>query len=237
MVRFSLFRNEVIEGTEQRVNAGLGDVRVAARAPVHLAVRRLNAHIGHSGGAGVLLLQAVLGIDFQGVVHASIVLQGVAESIQAAVAGLVQLGNDAVLAKGHIAARPTGQGLKAHIPHGNRGVDVQVAQGEHPQHIVGFQLPMLVIGDVLAEVTKMLPHPGGQHITVGVLQKIADAALAALGVDPDDIGIVSAADIPGVDGDIGHGPPVQVLLLPPVHTLGDGYQRVPKWTLIQKQGQ
>ena len=63
---------------------------------------------------------------------------------------------------------------------------------------------------------------GGQIIAVVLLQHKADAALAALAVDADDIGIIGAADIVGVDGDVGAGPAVFAMLLAESHALCNG---------------
>ena len=63
---------------------------------------------------------------------------------------------------------------------------------------------------------------GGQIVAVVLFQHKTDAALAALAVDADDIGIIGAADIVGVDGDVGAGPAVLSPLLAVGHALCNG---------------
>src|SRR5699024_1793632 len=78
------------------------------------------------------------------------------------------------------------------------------------------------VGDGLDLVAQVLPRLGGQVVAVVLLQHKADAALAALAVDADDVGVVGAADVVGGDGDVGAGPAVLAGGLAVGHALGDG---------------
>ena len=111
---------------------------------------------------------------------------------------------------------------KGHVGNRQRVVHVQVAVHEDCQHVLAFQLPVVVVGDALALVAQVLAHLRRQDVAVILLQQIADAALAALGIDPDDVGVVGAADVLGVNRQIRHRPAVKVFLLPPGHALGNG---------------
>ncbi len=59
---------------------------------------------------------------------------------------------------------------------------------------------MAVVGHILDAVAQSLPHLGRQIVAVVLFQHEADAALAALAVDADNVGVVGAADVVGVDG-------------------------------------
>ena len=105
---------------------------------------------------------------------------------------------------------------------GERAADVQIAVHEDSQNVLGFQLPVVVVRHGLALVTQMLTHLGRQNVAIGLFQKVADAALAGLGVDPDDISIVSPTDVLRIHGQVGNRPAVEVLFFPPLHPLGNG---------------
>ncbi len=78
------------------------------------------------------------------------------------------------------------------------------------EHFLDAQLAVLVIADILDAVAQILAHLGRRVVAVVLLQQEPDAALAALAVDADDVGVVGAADIVGVDRDIGAGPAVEL---------------------------
>ena len=99
---------------------------------------------------------------------------------------------------------------------------VEEALLEDAEHLACTQLLVAVVGHALDLVAQHLAHLGGQIIAVVLFQHKADAALAALAVDADDIGIIGAADIVGVDGDVGAGPAVLSPLLAVGHALCNG---------------
>ena len=90
------------------------------------------------------------------------------------------------------------------------------------EHFACAQLLVVVVGHALNLVAQRLAHLGGQVVAVVLLQHEADAALAALAVDADDVGVVGAADVVGVHRNIGAGPAVVALLLAVGHALCDG---------------
>ena len=67
---------------------------------------------------------------------------------------------------------------------------------------------MSVVGNTLDVVTENLAHLGRKNERIGCFHKVADAALARLGVDTDNVRFVLSADVLGVDGEIGHIPDV-----------------------------
>ena len=89
-------------------------------------------------------------------------------------------------------------------------------------HLGGPQLFVGVVGYALGGVAHRLFELGGQVEAVIFLQDIADAALARLAVDADDVRLVFPAHIRRVDGQIRHVPIAHVVLFAPLHALGDG---------------
>ena len=81
---------------------------------------------------------------------------------------------------------------------------------------------MAVVGHALDLVAQSFAHLGGQVVAVVLFQHKADAALTALAVDADNVGVIGAADVVGVHRDIGAGPAVLVVLLAVGHALGNG---------------
>ena len=102
-----------------------------------------------------------------------------------------------------------------------RFVDIDKLFLENFQHLGGGELLMGVVGDALDRVPDRLLHLGREDIAVVLLEEVADAALARLGVDPDDVGLVDPADVGGVDREVGDGPVAGVVFLPPLHPLGN----------------
>ena len=94
-------------------------------------------------------------------------------------------------------------------------------------HGAGADLGAGVLGDGLDGLGELDLEPARKVEAVLGLHDVGDAALAALAVHPDD-GLVGAADVLGVDGEVGHLPHVVVALPPPsrrqqrVHALLDG---------------
>lgn len=64
---------------------------------------------------------------------------------------------------------------------------VEVAVLKDAQHLFHAQLAVLVVADVLDAVAEVLAHLRRRIVAVVLLQQEADAALAALGVDADDV--------------------------------------------------
>ena len=164
----------------------------------------------------------MLGIDLQGVALSGVVLQGVAHRVQGAVAGALHRGFPAVAEEGDNGLYAIVRGGEVHVGDSQGAADIEIAVHENGQHVLRFQLPVVVVGDSLALVAQVLPHLRRQDVAVGLLQQIPDAALAALGVDPDHVGIVGAVDVPGIHGKVGHRPLVEILFLTPGHALGNG---------------
>ena len=81
---------------------------------------------------------------------------------------------------------------------------------------------MLMIGHALNEVTKILAHPFRHDDTVFLLHDKAHAALAGLTVNTDNVSFVFAAHVLRINGQIRHCPAAGILLLAPLHALGDG---------------
>src|SRR5699024_4319237 len=76
----------IVEGRDVGIGAGLDNVGVGACAPVHFTLFILDADVGGGGGAGVSLLDAVLGVDLQHIIFAGVCLQGIADGVQRTVA-------------------------------------------------------------------------------------------------------------------------------------------------------
>ena len=108
-----------------------------------------------------------------------------------------------------------------HIGNGDSALTDEIMLFEYVKNLGSFKLFMLSVGNILAEIAEMLSHSGGKNIAVSLLKQIADSALAALRIDPDDIRIVCAADIVRIDGDIGNIPAVKILFFSVFHALCD----------------
>ena len=67
---------------------------------------------------------------------------------------------------------------------------VEEALLEDAEHLACTQLLVAVVGHALDLVAQSLAHLGGQVVAVVLLQHKADAALAALAVDTDDVGVI-----------------------------------------------
>ena len=130
-------------------------------------------------------------------------------------------GRLSVLRKGDIGVDAVRHPVEIHMGNGNGRIVQEVMTAEDIQDLARLQLLVLPVGDRLAQIAQVLPHTGGKHVTVSLLQQISDAALAALGVDPDHVGVVGAVDIVRVDRNIGHAPALQLFFLPVLHALGD----------------
>ena len=77
---------------------------------------------------------------------------------------------------------------------------------------LGLQLLAHPVGLHLDDVAELGVHGLGQIEAEGVLHDEGGAALARLGVDADD-GLVLAAHVGGIDGQIGHLPVLGAALL------------------------
>ena len=156
-------------------------------------------------------------------VHAGLLLDGGGDGVQAAVAGGAALDGLALDPQGHVGGDLFAAALLDEVRLGDvqrRGV-VQIALFKDVKHFLDAEFAVLVVADVLDTVAQILPHAGRRVVAVVLLQQKADAALAALGIDADNVRIVRAADVVGVDGDVGAGPAVFAALLAPGHALGD----------------
>ena len=86
----------------------------------------------------------------------------------------------------------------------------------------GLQLLVPFVRHPLDDLGKSLFQAGGQFERVPAFQHIPDAPFARLAVDADDVLFVFPADVPRIDGEIGHVPRRLRVRLPPFQTLGDG---------------
>ena len=154
-------------------------------------------------------------------VHAGSTLDGVGYGIQTAIAHRgdhlalpVQLQRDRGGNAVHL--------CKVGFHHVQRLCTVEVGILKDVQHLGGAQLLVAVVGHALDLVAQRLPHLGGQIVAVVLFQHKTNAALAALAVDADDIGVVGSADVVGVHRDVGAGPAMLAGLLAVRHALGNG---------------
>ena len=182
------------------MDTGHDNIGIGACTPGDDAVAPLEADVG-SGAGGGAFVQTVLGVSFQVEVHAGGALDSICHSIQTAIAHrgdhlalTVQIqrdgGGDAVdLCKVDL---DDSQGLEL----------VEEGILEDVEHFACAQLLVAVVGHALDLVAQRLAHLGGQVVAVVLLQHEADAALAALAVDADDVGVVGAADVVGVHRDV-----------------------------------
>ena len=93
---------------------------------------------------------------------------------------------------------------------------------EEIEDFIGFQFLMAVIGNFFDEVTEVFTHRLWHIDAVVGLHDEAHTALAGLAVDPDDIGIVGAAHVVGIDIEVRAGPVLFLMFFPIMHALGDG---------------
>ena len=103
----------------------------------------------------------------------------------------------------------------------NAAFVVHIVLVEDAVHFFRRQFGMRVVGNVLGSVAQLFAHLRGQHVTEVLLQNVANAALARLAVDTNDVGLVMAAHIGGVDRQVRRGPVLGVVLLAPLQALGD----------------
>ena len=179
-------------------------------------------HVSGSQGVGVGLKGVLL------VVHELVVdvgagqLQHVAHGVQRTVAPGGQVVDFVVDGQGHVSHRGALLPDPGDILDGNGQVLVLVLMGEGQQDVLGGELLVGPVGDVLDVVAHLLGHFLGQVVAEVVLQDVGDAALAGLAVDADDVGLVLPVHVLGVQGQVGDGPVGFVPLLPELHALGDG---------------
>ena len=214
-----LRQGQLVGGGYQRRNGAFDDVLINPRAPVHPALvgkshigRRLG---GRPAGNGMLLINGKFIAD------AKITLNGVADRIQTPVAAGVYHAADAVLLNRHFRLNAV------HLPemtfrHRKHIAAVDVLILENLMDFRRGQLLVPFIGDALNQIPHFFLHPIRQIDPEVLLQNKGHAALAGLAVDADDVGLVLASHIPGVDGKIGHFPAFFALsFFPPGHALGD----------------
>ena len=103
---------------------------------------------------------------------------------------------------------------------GTAAVDKVLA--EYFIYLLGVKFLVQVVGDALGRIAHSLFHLCGHIYAVALLQDIAHAALARLGIYADDVGVVLPAHVVRVDGEIGHVPPGEMFFLPPLHALCNG---------------
>ena len=133
-----------------------------------------------------------------------------------------QLGFLSVLPEGDVDLHRIVFPLKIEIGDFDAAVQIQILRSEDFKDFVGLQLLVLVVGNLFADIAEMLPHLGRQIVAEGLLQKVADAALSGLGIHPDHIGVVGAADVLRVDGNVGHIPFMQIVFASVFHALCNG---------------
>ena len=212
----------IIDRTHQCLDTGYDNIGVGAAAPGLLAGSPFQADVGAGAGVGVGI-QRVFAVVYQRKVHAGLLLNGGSHGVQAAVAGgravcLLPVGRQ----------RDVGSDGVVRVLHKvssgdiERAVVVEISGLKDIEHFLDAQLAVLVVADILDAVAEILAHLGRRVVAVVLLQQEPDAALAALAVDEDDVGVVGTADIVRVDGDVRAGPVVELFLLAPGHALGDG---------------
>ena len=103
-----------------------------------------------------------------------------------------------------------------------RRIDVNVLILEDLVDLIRHEFLVLVVGNAFDTVTEVLAHLLRHVDAVFLLHDEADAALAGLAVDADDVAVVLAADILRVDVEVRQRPLVRILLFLPVHALRDG---------------
>ena len=111
---------------------------------------------------------------------------------------------------------PPGEHVKVDQPVGAALHGVLFKQGL--VDLVGLDLPVQILRQLLDDGAELLQHLPGQGDAVELLQQKAHPALAGLAVDPHRLP-VGGAHIGGIDGQIGHLPAVPVHL---GHALLDG---------------
>ncbi len=218
MVVFSFL--SIIDRADEGTDTGHDDVGVGTGTPCDRVVAPDKPHIGGRAGGGALV-QTVLRVVFQMEVHAGGALDGVGHGVQTAVA---HRGDHLALAV-QVQRDRGGNAVylcKVGFHHIQRLCAVEVGILEDVQHLGSAQLLVAVVGHALDLVAQRLPHLGGQIVAVVLFQYKTDAALAALAVDADNVGIVGAADVVGVHRDVGTGPAVFAGLLAVRHALGNG---------------
>ena len=195
---------------------------MGAAAPGLLTRGPSQADVGAGTGVSVGI-QRVFAVMYQGEVHAGLLLDGGRHGIQATVACGGALGLLAVDRQCDVGGDRVVRVLDE-VCFGDveRAVVVEVGSLKDVQHFLHAQFAVLVVADILDAVAQILAHLRRRVIAVVLLQQEADAALAALAVDADDVGIVGTANIVRVDRDVGAGPLMQFLFLAPGHALGDG---------------
>ena len=157
----------------------------------------------------------------QNIVDAEVLLEGVTDGIEAAVARRGD--GDNVLAVLHF--HDGGDAVLLLVVH---LADVEAAAGaqepiaEELEELLWFEFLVLLVRDVLGKGAHRLAHFGGELDVVALFEDVPHAALARLRVDADDVRIVDAADVARVDGKIGNIPHAAAVLGAPVHALGDG---------------
>ena len=191
-------------------------------APGLLAGGPFQADVG--AGAGVRVgIQGVLAVVYERKVHSGLLLDGRGNGIQAAIAGGCALDRAAAAGDDDICRNAAVRVLdEVRVRHIERLDVVEVAVLKDAQHLFHAQLAVLVVADVLDAVAEVLAHLRRRIVAVVLLQQEADTALAALGVDADDVGIVGTTNVVWVNGDVRAGPLVELLFFAPGHALGDG---------------
>ena len=165
----------------------------------------------------------MLAVVYQRKVHPGLLLDGRGHGVQTTVAGGCAGGRAAAAGDRHLGGDAAVLVLdEVRLGHIQRRGVVEIALFKNGEDLLHAQLTMLMIADFLDAVAEILPHFGRRVVAVVLLQQEADAALAALGVDADNIGIVGTADVMRVDGNIRAGPFMEMLFLAPGHALGNG---------------
>ena len=102
---------------------------------------------------------------------------------------------------------------KMRLDHIHRSELVQVRAAEYLQNLLRLQLLVGVVGNGFDRISEILPHLRRQYKPKLLLQQESDSAFSALAVDADDVGVVGASDVRGINRDVRNIPLVESALL------------------------
>ena len=100
-------------------------------------------------------------------------------------------------------------------------VDIDILLMEDISDLLGRKLLVRTVGVTLDGISDILAHLRGKNISEIVLKQISDSALARLRVDSDNSRFVFSSNVVGVDRQIRNCPVLAIVVLTPLHTLGD----------------
>ncbi len=96
----------------------------------------------------------------------------------------------------------------------DRGRAVDIFRAKGFEHVGGREFGALAVGQAVNDRPELAVHCFRQRVAVFLLQHVGDAAFAGLGIDAND-GLVVAADVGGIDGNVEYVPRVSGRLLVP----------------------